>query len=539
MAEKEVAAGENDEFREHSVAEFFRKNRQMLGFSGKVRSLTTVVHEYATNSLDAAEEAKILPDIMIKIEELAPEHYRVAVQDNGPGIPKAHVGKALGMMLAGTKFHRYMQQRGQQGIGATGCTLYSQMTTGKPTRVKTCTGNGETYECEIMVDVKSNAPIVSNEKTTKENFRGTRVEAEFKDVKYDRSEHGAYEYVKRTALANPHAGLTLVEPSKGKVAFKRVVEAIPRRPWEIKPHPLGLSTDDLMQFAKVTEARKLGSFLVNDFSRISSQRVDELRKMLPGVNFDANPHNLQWQDAEALVKAFKTVKWIGPETDALIPIGEQQIVKALTSVLKPEYIGSTERKPKVFRGGVPFLVEAAIAYGGGAGHKTAAGVSGEIIRFANRAPLLFDGGGCAITTAVKSIDWKRYEISNFDAEPISVFVNLVSVHVPYSSAGKQAVSEEDEIIEEIRLAVMDAARRLQIYLHGKMRAIDVEEKKKAIKRYIKQLASDLTYLSGADNASALAKKLEELVEKRYLSDEALAEEEAEKPEEQEEEEKEE
>ena len=106
------------QFKEHSVAEFFKKNQQMLGFSGKVRSLTTVVHELVTNSIDACEEAGILPEISVNLEELGPEHYRLGVRDNGPGIPKTHVGKALGQMLAGTKFHRYIQQRGQQGIGA-------------------------------------------------------------------------------------------------------------------------------------------------------------------------------------------------------------------------------------------------------------------------------------------------------------------------------------------------------------------------------------------------------------------------------------
>ena len=41
------------QFREHSVAEFFKKNRQMLGFTGKVRSLTMIIHEFVTNGQDA------------------------------------------------------------------------------------------------------------------------------------------------------------------------------------------------------------------------------------------------------------------------------------------------------------------------------------------------------------------------------------------------------------------------------------------------------------------------------------------------------
>src|SRR4030095_6140892 len=104
------------QFKEHSVAEFFKKNRQMLGFSGKVRSMTIIVHELVTNSLDACEEAGIMPEIFVQVEELDREkdHYRLTIRDNGPGIPRTHLGKALGQMLAGTKSQRYIQHRGQQ-----------------------------------------------------------------------------------------------------------------------------------------------------------------------------------------------------------------------------------------------------------------------------------------------------------------------------------------------------------------------------------------------------------------------------------------
>ena len=69
------------EFREHSVAEFFKKNRQMLGYSGKIRSLTTIVHEYVTNALDACEEAGVLPEIFVRIDQLGNDYYKVMVRE--------------------------------------------------------------------------------------------------------------------------------------------------------------------------------------------------------------------------------------------------------------------------------------------------------------------------------------------------------------------------------------------------------------------------------------------------------------------------
>ena len=96
------------ELKTHSISEFFRKNSQMLGYSGKVRSLTTVVHEYVTNSLDACEEANILPYISVRISEISDSKYSVVVSDNGPGIPEKMMGRVLATVLSGTKFHRYV-----------------------------------------------------------------------------------------------------------------------------------------------------------------------------------------------------------------------------------------------------------------------------------------------------------------------------------------------------------------------------------------------------------------------------------------------
>ena len=504
-------------FREHSIAEFFKKNRQMLGFSGKVRSLTTIVHEYVTNSLDACEEAGILPDIFVQVEQLEADRIRVTVEDNGPGIPKKLVGKALGQMLAGTKFHRYMQQRGQQGIGAAGACMFAQVTTGRPVKLRTCTGDGKVLSADLKIDFKTNRPILENEQESdSSSWHGLWIQAEFADVKYDRSEYSPLEYLKRTALANPHAKLLFREPTGEEFLFPRASDSVPQRPVEVQPHPLGISTHDLLEFARVAEERKLSSFFVNNFSRFSQGKVDELRALLPDVNFDMPPRELGWEQAERLVAAFRQLKWISPETDALRPIGKEQLKKALANIYNPEFMAVVERRAKVFRGGIPFMVEAAIAYGGSAGRRKADGtVGGNILRFANRVPLLFDAGGCAVTTAVKGLDWRRYDIRDFENEPVSVLVNFVSVHVPYTGAGKQAIAEEDEIIDEIRLAVMEAARDMQRYLSGKVRAAARESKKKAIMRYVAQLAQDLSALAGKGRPEAVERKLMQMIESKY------------------------
>jgi DNA topoisomerase-6 subunit B len=501
------------EFKEHSIAEFFKKNRQMLGYAGKVRSMTTIVHEYLTNNLDACEEAGILPEIDVNVSQVGEDRYRISVLDNGPGIPRNYIGKVLGTVLAGTKFHRYMQQRGQQGIGGAGCTMFAQTTTGKPIFVKASTGAGKAYSCNLMIDTMHNKPVVSNMQDVEENFRGVFVEGEFADVKYENSEHGVYEYIKRTALANPHAQIKLTDPEGKEHVFMRAVGQVPERPRPAQPHPLGLSVNDLLEFAHASPSKRISSFLVDSFERVTSNKVNELKSIATGIDFSKDPRTLVWPEAEELIKAFKSVKWIAPDSSCVKTIGTEQITLALKNVLSPEFMNVVERKPSVFRGGVPFIVEAAVAFGGNAGHKTEEGYAGSILRFANRVPLLFDSGICAITVATKDIVWKRYGI-DMDTQPVSVFVNLSSVYIPYSGVGKEAISQEDTIIEEMKLAIMEAARGVQRYIHGKRQISSEEGKYKTIMRYAKQLSRDLGEMTGRDE-KAIEKSVDELVLKHY------------------------
>ncbi|MFH1306514.1 MAG: DNA topoisomerase VI subunit B [Candidatus Micrarchaeota archaeon] len=515
-------------FKEHSVAEFFKKNKQMLGFSGKVRSLTTVVHEYITNSIDACEEAGILPEIEVRIEEVNKnDRYKVYVQDNGPGIPKKHLGKALGQMLAGTKFHRYAQQRGQQGIGAAGCTMFAQITTGKPVRVIS-EYDAKKIRCSVTVDIKTNSPKIEDlvEEENPEKRHGLYVEAEFGECKYERSAQSPSEYVKRIALANPHVTISFTEPSGENTTYPRSSEIVPKKPKEVLPHPLGLGVSDIVDMAhREVKYKKLSQLLQNRFQRVSSARVKELENLMDGSNeklgvldFSKNPRELEWGEAENLINAFSMVKWIAPASDCIRPIGAEQIQTSLANIISPDFIAVTERPPKIYKGGVPFLVEAAIAWGGEAGRRSAGkgNVSSDIIRYANAAPLLFDASGCAITQAIKDVDWKRYKMKDFEEEPITVFVNLASVYVPYMSAGKQAISNEEEVYQEIKNSVMEAARRLQLHLSGINKERERETRREAILRYVGQLSKDMTELAGKGKSEKIAEELKNLIETKYM-----------------------
>ncbi|MDD3084023.1 MAG: DNA topoisomerase VI subunit B [Candidatus ainarchaeum sp.] len=505
-------------FKEHSIAEFFKKNKQMLGFYGKVRTLTMIVHEYVTNSLDACEETGTLPNIDVKIDELGNEYYEITVTDNGPGISKENVGKAFGKLLAGTKFHRLIQSRGQQGIGCSGCTMLSQMTTGKASKIITGRKEKKPISLEITIDPKTNEPKITNLKELEKNFVGTAVQAKFKGILYRDSEQGPLEYLKRTAIANPHAQLSFRDPQGQKTIFKRTHDKVPDLPKEIKPHPKGVTVDEIITMVKTTKARTVQSFIMNDFDRTGTKSIQEMKKI---INFDLNkdPKKIVWDEAEEIVKAFKAIDFIAPSVDALRPIGEEQINKSLNSIIKPEFLTVLTRKPAVYAGGFPFQIEIAIAYGGESGKVTSDGKKMEIMRFANRVPLPFDAGNCALTHAVQSIDWKRYNIKDAENSPVTVFINFISVHIPYTGAGKQSVADEEEVLEEVRLALMNTGRRAGIYISHKKKEEENQLKRKMFYKYIPEIARALNSITKV-NEEEIKSKMEKLVLEKLKLDEA-------------------
>ncbi|HOW29055.1 MAG TPA: DNA topoisomerase VI subunit B [archaeon] len=521
------------EFKEHSVADFFKKNKQMLGLSGKQRTMTTIIHELVTNSLDACEEAGILPELEVSISELGTEYYEISVVDNGPGIPEDKLASAMGKLLAGTKFHRLVQTRGQQGIGVSGIILLSQMTTGKPTKIISGTNKGKTVSIEISIDSKTNTPKVTDKHYLENKFKGLAVKCKFKDIVYKKGQSSVDEYLRRTAIANPHLTLKFQDPNGEATKYTRTVNKLPNIPTAVKPHPRGVTVDEMLTYARHAQARKVNSFLTTTFDRFGQTSVDNVQQL---VHFDLNkdPRSLSWEEAEDLIKAIKQTKFIAPSTDNLVPIGEDQIKKSLKAIVEPEFLAVVTRKPTVYQGGYAFQIEAGVAYGGKAGRlisveKTSGKEviteevrSSEIIRYANKAPLLFDAGGCSITKTAESVDWKRYGISNFDTSPITVFVNLISVHIPYTSAGKSAVSDDPDIVNEIKLALMDVSRRVGIYIIEKKREEEKKEKKKVFAKYAPYVVEALVHTTGEKNKELLLKNLNNMVlEKLKMEEEGI------------------
>ncbi|MEF8784515.1 MAG: DNA topoisomerase VI subunit B [Haloarculaceae archaeon] len=277
-----------------SIAEFFEKNKHMLGFDSEARALVTAVKEAVDNALDATEEAGILPDIYVEIEE-AGDYYRLVVEDNGPGITKAQIPKIFGKLLYGSRFHKREQNRGQQGIGISAAVLYSQLTSGKPAKITSRTqGSAEAEYFELIIDTDTNEPEISEEATTSwERPHGTRIELEMEGNM--RARQQLHDYIKHTAVVNPHARIEMVEPDE-HFKYERATDQLPAETEEIRPHPHGVELGTLIKMLDATDSYSVSGFLQGEFTRVGQKTSDSVIDNFRDRHFG---REMRWRPPEA------------------------------------------------------------------------------------------------------------------------------------------------------------------------------------------------------------------------------------------------
>jgi len=471
-----------------SISEFFEKNKHFLGFDTLQRSVITAVKEAVDNSLDACEEARILPEIKVEIHRLKGDRLRLIMQDNGPGIPRNDIENVFGKFLLGSRFHAIRQTRGQQGIGITGVVMYSQLTAGAKTQVTSkISSESSAVFVELGIDSRKNRATKSGEKrelwvdeeTGEPVEHGLRVQTEMR-AKYQRGRQSVHQYLRMTSIVNPHASISLTVMDKnGSVieegSWPRTTERLPRVVREIKPHPHGIHLGSLQRMLKEAEERKMTSFLKHTFSGVSMRAAREILKSSE-VEEGRSPKRIKSDEAQKMISAFRNVKLLSPPTDCLSPIEDLLIKKGLSKAIDSRFASTITRNPKVSQGN-PFQIEVGLVFGG---NLTSDGPI-EVLRFANRVPLMYQQGGCLLTKALESVDWKRYGLDHPGGRgvpkgPAAVLVHLASTNVQFTSEAKEAVAENEEVFEEIRLAMLEVGRGLKNYLKKSSQRKKAKEK---------------------------------------------------------------
>ncbi|UCG59006.1 MAG: DNA topoisomerase VI subunit B [Phycisphaerales bacterium] len=481
---EEMARGQ----REISVAEFFIKNRHLLGFDNPRKALLTTIKEGVDNSLDACEEAGVLPNIRISIAPAKEDNrFQVTIEDNGPGILKKQIPKIFAKLLYGSKFHRLKMSRGQQGIGISAAGMYGQLTTGKPTAITSkISRNLPAHHYKLEIDAKKNEPRIIADETVKWPVqRGTKVEIEL-EAKFQKGRQSVEEYLEQTAIANPHVSLRFTTPDGQTKVYKRVSKQLPRQTREIKPHPYGVELGVLIKMLHDTNSRTLQSFLHSDFSRVSS-RVAKVICEKAKVSERSRPSRIARHEADHLLKAINHTKIMNPPTDCLAPIGDELILAGLKKQIDADFFTAVTRPPAVYRGN-PFQIEAGLAYGGSL---KADGLA-RVLRYANRVPLLYQQSACAITRSVLNTSWRNYGLQQsagaLPTGPVVIMVHMASVWVPFTSESKEAVAHYPEIIKEIRLALQECGRKLSKFVRRRRKVAESERKKAFIQKYIPHIA---------------------------------------------------
>lgn len=481
--------------KEISIAEFFERNKHILGFDTPTRAMLSSVKEAVDNSLDVCEETRILPDILVEIKkiETRQDEYLVIIEDNGPGITRKQIPHVFGRLLYGSRFHAIRQFRGQQGIGISAVVMYGQLTTGHPVQIISKTGEDEpAHRIELVIDTKKNKPeVLKYEVILWDKISGTRLEVRLKGRYVRERKQSIMAYLRSTAIVNPHARIRFIEPDGNETLFERVSEKLPKQTKEIKPHPEGIELGTLLKMLKQTEHKRITSFLVEEFSRVSYKTARSVCDKA-GIEANAKPKNIKLEQVRAILDAFSNVKIMAPSTDCLSPIGDVLIKKGLKNVLegiRPDfYAPPVTREPQVYSGN-PFQVEVGLVYGGDLPKDD----SVEILRIANRVPLLYQQGDCVCTKGIENVDWRNYGLEQRGGKglpvgPAIILVHIASTNVPFTSESKEAIADIPIIRKEVINALKLCGRKLRTHVHKTARRNKIREKFDIVQKILPALA---------------------------------------------------
>ena len=475
-----------------AISEFFEKNKHFLGFDSLQRSIITAVKEAVDNSLDACEEARILPEIRVQINKVNSkrEILELITEDNGPGIPQKSIEKVFGQLLFGSRFHAIRQSRGQQGIGITGVVMYAQLTTGKPTHVLSKIASENTaVTVKIGLDTRRNKAVksdqdreiwIAHDGLPKEH--GLKVTTRMKG-KYQRGKQSVYQYLRMTSIVNPHADITFIDPDGEVHHWPRVTERLPRKVDAIKPHPHGIELGQLQRMCRESKDSRMTVFLRQNFSGVSMRAAKDLCEAAE-LEVSKKPATLKPDDVRALLETFqgermlggKPIKLLSPPTNCLSPIEEMLIKKGLSKTIDSKFIATMTRAPTVSHGN-PFQVEVGLIFG----QDLPSDKHVEVLRFANRVPLMYQQGGCLLTKAIESVDWRQYGLEQAGGKgvpkgPAAILVHLASTNVQFTSEAKEALADNGFVFEETRKAMLELGRGLRKHLEKKKKMAKTREK---------------------------------------------------------------
>jgi DNA topoisomerase-6 subunit B len=493
-----------------STAEYFAKNLQQVGFSSPLKAVLTTLKEAVDNSLDACEQTGILPDLEVEIVKVGigstknTDLIKIVVEDNGPGIEAEDLAKVFGEYLASSKFGRGQCSRGQQGIGISAATTWAQMTNARGVQVLSKTKNmRKAISAQVDVDIKTNTGVLKNKEMVewKNKDHGVRVEFLIDGRIQLNGDGGLLTYIEGTVLLNPHVTMRYKLAENDWVTTDRVSTQSPEIPEATLPHPHTFKLGEFITHATLYGKISLSKFLKTGFSRISDQSIKDFIKAGMPKNLVERPiTSLNEEEFKKVFQAIQATQLMAPSTRSVLTVGEEALSKSINRLGKVDFFSVMTRKPTIcdFK---PVVVEVALARFIDRGDNDQ---PVQLLRFANRVPLQFDKSGCAITWAIESVNWKSYGLAQpKESLPLGSYVFAVSVVSPFikfKNASKETIDASEELVEEIRRALMQAGQKLSRHIKHEMKEADLERKLAHIEQFGPILVEKLVAISGANDA---------------------------------------
>lgn len=513
-----------------STAEYFAKNLQQVGFSSPLKAVLTTLKEAVDNSLDACEQAGILPEIEIRVEKVGAgstkntDLIKITVEDNGPGIDPDDLAKVFGEYLASSKFGKGQCSRGQQGIGISAATTWAQLTNAKGAFVMTKTEKmRKAVRAQVDVDIKSNTGVLKNKDTVDwEKKTGVRCEFTIDGRVQLNGDGGLVTYLEGTVLVNPHLNLRYKLLDNEWVKITRVTDVSPDIPAATLPHPHTFKLGEFITHSTLYGKINFDKFLKTGFSRISDQAIrDFTAKGLPKALLNKPLSAVKEDEFKKAFQAIQDTELMAPSTKSVLTVGEDALAKSIQRLGEVDFFSVVTRKPAIcdFK---PVVVEVALARF--INRNMEADEPVQLLRFANRVPLQFDKSGCAITRAIESVNWKSYGLSqpkgSLPLGPYVFAISLVSPFIKFKNASKETIDASDELVEELRRALMQAGQKLSRHIKREDKEADLERKLQHIEQFAPILVESLVRIVDANDNRK--KKAEEGLKKLLGRDSSAA-----------------
>lgn len=526
-----------------STAEYFAKNLQQVGFSSPIKAVLTTLKEAVDNSLDACEEAGLLPEIEITVEKIGKgssknaDLIKIKISDNGPGIEESDLTKVYGEYLASSKFGRGQCSRGQQGIGISAATTWAQLTNAKGAKVISKTQRmRKAVGCFIDVDIKGNKGVMRKRETLDwDRSHGVCVEFHIDGRIQLNGDGGLLTYLEGTTLVNPHLSLHYKLLDRDWVHIERVSDETPAVPQPTAPHPHTMKLGEFITHAHLFGKMTLSKFLKTGFSRVSDNTLKELQKNgLKKSMLNKTVSTIAESEFKTVFQTLQETDLLAPSTRSVLKVGEEALSKSILRLGEVDFFSVLCRRPTIcdFK---PVVIEVALAR-----FENKRSESGEssvqLLRFANRVPLQFDKAACAVTQAIESVNWKAYGLSqpknSLPLGPYVFAVSVVSPFIKFKNASKETVDSSGELVDEIRRALIQAGQKLSRHIKKEFREADLERKKQHIEQFGPILVDTLVRLTGASEkrrkkaidglSSILGRDADQAEEKLASANERLA-----------------